>query len=94
MGVHTVVLGIEKELLSNVELINTVPKSDSEYLCMTNGLLHKKTRKLLAHTPNKFLLGTCIYAFDPDAKCPTFLKFLANFCSGHKDRMELIRNFM
>jgi len=38
---------------------------------------------------------SCVpYDYDPSAGCPTFLSFLNDFCSGHADRIKLIRAFM
>ena len=88
------VLRLEKEFHTRVDVVFDLPKPDPNYLCLKNGLLNKRNKTLEKHTPSVFVTGACHYNYEPDATCPEFLKFLANFCDDQQDRINLVRSFM
>lgn len=55
--------------------------ADKAIAC-TNGVYDLSTGSLSPHTPKRFNLTCLPYAYDPDATCPTWLKFL-NDILGH-----------
>lgn len=42
----------------------------------TNGVLDLRTRELRPHSPTRFNLNALPYAYDPNATCPTWIRFL------------------
>jgi putative DNA primase/helicase len=63
-------------------------------MCLLNGLFDKKKHKMIDHTPDIFVVGSCGYGYKPEAICPMFDAYLLTFCEGHEDRVELLRSFM
>lgn len=51
-------------------------RDPSTIIGMSNGLLHWPDRTLLDHTPDLFNLYALPYAYDPDANCPRWLRFI------------------
>ncbi|MCI1255138.1 MAG: phage/plasmid primase, P4 family [Corynebacterium provencense] len=51
-------------------------RDPAKIIGMNNGLLHWPDRTLLDHTPDLFNVYALPYAYDPDANCPRWLRFI------------------
>lgn len=87
-------MDIEGALSSVTNVYQGIPMNEPGYLCLRNGVYDKKEKKLLRHSPDIFLIGSCSYSYEPEAQCPRFMEFLADFCQGYEDRINMIRSFM
>lgn len=51
------------------------------------GFLNSSSNPLIPHTPDFFSLGVMPFSFDPNAKCPTWEKFLVDSLPDEESRM-------
>jgi putative DNA primase/helicase len=58
---------------------------------VANGLLDisEFPCKLIPHDPKYYVISTLPYPYDPEAKCPTFEKYLKEVLPGEMDRLRL-----
>ncbi|WP_157199282.1 phage/plasmid primase, P4 family [Methylomonas koyamae] len=68
--------------------------SDDELLCVANGQLNLRTGRLMTHDRNSFWTRKSSVAFDPEAECPTFQKFLTEFCCGDKELERFVQQWL
>lgn len=55
-----------------------------DLLPMNNGILNLKTKELIPHSPEQMMNWFVPYNYNPEAECPTFLRFMGNMCQGDK----------
>jgi putative DNA primase/helicase len=71
-----------------------VPDPDSQVLALDNGLYDPATRKLLPHTPTRFVSSYLAYAYDKSAKCPQWNEFLRSVWPNDPDSIALLQEWM
>lgn len=58
---------------------------DSPLIPLTNGVLDPRTATLVEPSPDHLLLGTWGVAWEPEARCPRIMKYLADHFPGQVD---------
>ncbi len=66
-------------------------KDQLNYLTLQNGLYKINEGILINHTPHIFTTNLLPYNYDPDAKCPRFIKFLDEVFCGEQDTIQFIQ---
>ena len=66
---------------------------DAEHIVCKNGVLDLKTGQLSEFAPDGHHMSAVPVVFDPDAKCPMFLKFLDQVLSNQTDKDAIIEMF-
>lgn len=71
------------------------PWEDEEEKCVavTNGVLDVKQRTLLPHAPKRFNLTSLPFAYDPDATCTSWEKFLNQVLPDDHEAQEFIQEW-
>jgi len=72
--------------------IGTLDGDFSRSLFLANGVLNLETKEFQEHSPEIFNLGIIPHKLDPDAKCPTWLKFLES-CQPDQDTRDLLQEW-
>lgn len=57
---------------------------------LANGVLNVKNRELLAHSPKYFFRYKLPHAYDPEARCPNWLKFLNATFEGNEALVSVL----
>ena len=60
-----------------------MPEPPLELVCVANGIVDLTTGKMMPHSPDYFFRSKLPAAFDPEAKCPKFEKFLSEILDGN-----------
>ena len=60
-----------------------MPEPPLELVCVANGIVDLTTGKMVPHSPDYFFRSKLPAAFDPEAKCPKFEKFLSEILDGN-----------
>ena len=68
-----------------------MPEADHDLLPFANGVLHVPTGELRPHAPYPFTLGRRPYDYDPDAKCPRWIKFLHEVLEDDPQRIAQLQ---
>jgi putative DNA primase/helicase len=61
-------------------------------LCVRNGILDLRTRRLRKYTKNDLVTKRCNVVFDENAECPKFLKHISFFIPNEGIRLQLQRD--
>lgn len=69
-------------------------RSAGRIIPLENGLLDVDSHMLLPHDPAYFSSNCLPYAYDPDADCPRFYRFLDEIFEGDDQRIMLIRELL
>ncbi len=76
------------QIISLIETCNNIEKEDSyfdqenEQIVAQNGIIDLKTGRIREHDPNFLSTRTVSVPYDPDAKCPNYIKFI-DLISNH-----------
>jgi putative DNA primase/helicase len=65
-------------------------KSPVDYINLKNGLFNRNTFELESHDSGVFSTTQLPFEYDPQAKCPSFMKFLKEIFRGDKALIRLI----
>ncbi len=65
--------------------------ADPWLLNCRNGTLDLRTGKLLPHHPGNLCTKTIPVAYDPDAKCPTWISFLRQVMAENRDLIKFLQ---
>ena len=85
-----VINSITSELLAR--LTADSPWDSAELIAFSNGTLNWRTGQFTpGHRREDFLTFCLPYAFDPQAKCPNFHRFLNEACAGDAGLINLVR---
>lgn len=87
----------EKVVLSTIKLAALKVSSfnqDMKRLNLLNGIWNLEKQKLLKHTPKLYTSNQLPIAYDENARCPKFKKFLKDIFEGDKQRIKLIQEIM
>jgi putative DNA primase/helicase len=60
------------------------------YFNLLNGTYDLKNHQLLQHSKYNYLTKQATYEYDPEAKCPHFMKFIERLFRSRKDKAEII----
>ena len=82
-----------RDALAATVLVETLPAS-SHLIGVTNGLLDVRTGELLPHSPAHFTLGCSGFEYNPAAKCPTWLEFIAQVYPDDPETVQLVQEWM
>jgi putative DNA primase/helicase len=74
--INALVAMLEDDCFIAHRLINAEQKLHEPYINLQNGLFNLTTLKLEPHTPELHITNQLDFAYDPEAECPTFAKFL------------------
>jgi putative DNA primase/helicase len=100
LGKHGLKSEAEARLRAMVNLAKTEPDipvnisqldADPWLLNCRNGTLDLRTGKLLPHHPGNLCTKTIPVAFDPDAKCPTWISFLRRVMAEKRDLIKFLQ---
>lgn len=74
-------------------LINSLEAYDHQkrFLTLKNGLYDLNQEELVPHDPSVFTTNLLPYAFDPEAKCPLWEKFLNDVFFGKEDMINFVK---
>ena len=64
---------------------------DNYLLNCSNGVLDLQTGELLPHSPKRMLMKVADVAFDPDADCPIWKKFLEKITGGNSETASYLQ---
>lgn len=88
---------LEKEYFEALKLEIPIVKSmnlEKGFVNLTNGMLNLYKMELVEHSP-KFLSTIQIpFDYNPDAECPTFMRFLEDVFEGDQERIMLIQEIL
>jgi putative DNA primase/helicase len=79
--------------LGTAIVLREAAEPDERVTALTNGVYDLATERLLPHTPDRFNVSSLPYAYDPDAQCPLWLKFLDEQVPA-ADSRQLLQEFM
>ena len=87
----------ESEYMSALRL--EMPRRDNlnqnrDYINLENGMLHLKTMTLRSHAPGYYSSIQIPIAYDLNAECPRFRKFLDEIMEGDSERIAVIQEMM
>jgi len=71
-----------------------MPIVNSNLLVFNNCTLDIKRKRTVEHNPNELIFSSLPFDYNSNTDMPVFLQFLNDFCAGHEDRIEFIRNFL
>jgi len=78
------------EIIGGVKRSTYTPRTDfnedTRLICLNNGILNIETREFFKHTPDYKFTSKIPIDYDFKAKCPKFLKFLAEVLPDKKDQ--------
>ncbi|NDD55055.1 hypothetical protein EBZ39_14530, partial [bacterium] len=69
-------------------------REGNNYVTLKNGILDLSNGELLSHTEDWFCFHSVDVDYDPDARCPEFMKFLDSIWDGDSDLIESLRLWM
>jgi len=78
---------------AELPILPDVLDKDPMLLNVRNGTLDLKTGKLLAQDPGRYLTKLADVEYDPDATCPTWLKFLDGVFDGDQETINYLQRF-
>ncbi|QKY78646.1 DNA primase/helicase [Streptomyces phage Dryad] len=70
------------------------PEFTSKHVAMRNGIFDIEAREMRDHTPRYFNTWSLPFDYDPDAKCPQWLEFLADVFEGDPESIRTLRQFL
>lgn len=82
------VISVMSYLIVELTAIDEAIDNAGAYINLRNGLLNTDTLKLESHRSNLFLTSQLPFAFDPKARCPTFVKFLSSVLVDEKGKVD------
>jgi putative DNA primase/helicase len=62
-----------------------------DVVALGNGLFHLPSGQFIEHTPEFFNLSVCGFNYDPEAKCPMYLKYENDVFKGDEETIEMYR---
>ncbi|MEK3933029.1 DNA primase family protein [Bacillus sp. FSL R7-0642] len=68
--------------------------SNPDIINFLNGLFDIKTQQFSDHTPNYPSINQLSYAYDPNAPCPRFIKFLDEIFEGDFERIQIVKEVL
>lgn len=74
--------------------IPTDQLNKSSYLNLKNGLFNIESYEIIEHTPEELSSIQLNIEFDPEAKCPLWVKSLDEIFEGNKEKINLVQEFM
>jgi len=84
----------KREILSAIQAQTLVKRTEfdkvSGVLCLENCILDIKTGQIQEHSPNLLFRVKIPICYDPQARCPKFLKYLNDCHSSPEDKITLI----
>jgi P4 family phage/plasmid primase-like protien len=90
---HSATIGFCNEIIDHFRRRSYVDREEFnniiDYLPLTNGLLNLKTLKLEPHSPDNIFTFKIPTTYNPDAKCPRFLKAFNEIITDNDDRLLL-----
>lgn len=81
--VNEIVEFIRRATYTPKELFNSPPPN---LVCVENGILNVETGELMPHTPDLIFLSKLPVKWDPNAQCPTIVRFLEEVVPDETDR--------
>lgn len=101
LAVKKLIIGLTKQKADSVQVnkfydsiksynfIGRLPQNTDGFLNLRNGILDVNRRAIQPHNPDFFFKYCIDVDYDPDAKCPEWLKFLNDTFQGNKELCDV-----
>lgn len=93
MADGTTVFNVVRHLRCEDGVLTTQDGFDRNHhlVAFQNGVYDLNAREFRAHRATDMITQLCGTAYDPDAQCPAFLKFMTRVTGGQKDLMDYLQ---